>query len=210
MILTHQAFDEPAYRPMLVLPERTVRQERCLLAVPSEGPRTHGIVRIGRLEAVAGKVVILEPILRTPLDFDPLDCLSSGKPVKECTYRMNDTPTRQELFYRSLDDHRRSLGRSTSTGWYVRICPSAMPVLRGDIVVKRDGSHLTVDFAKSPRAGHRDRRSGKQEFSSPVGPAIAAIKRSILCAFREGSIGQWNSTPGTSTARPACGWSTSG
>ena len=45
VILTHQAFDEPALPADARPPERTVREEQCLLAVPSEGPRTHGIVR---------------------------------------------------------------------------------------------------------------------------------------------------------------------
>jgi hypothetical protein len=146
VILTHQAFDEPAYRPLLVLPNG--RFGRSSAFSPFRGKvlaLTESSVRT--LEAVARKVVILEPIVRTPQDFDPLDCLSSGKPIKECAYRIEDTPTRQELFYRSLDDHRRvwDLDFDRLVCPHLPVCD---PVL-GGIIVKRDGSHLTVDFARS-------------------------------------------------------------
>jgi peptidoglycan/LPS O-acetylase OafA/YrhL len=146
VILTHQSFDEPAYRPMLVLPDERFGRSNPfssfrakVLALTESSVRT--------LESVAGKVVIIEPILRTPLDFDPLDCLSSGKPIKDCAYRMKDTPTRQELLYRSLDDHRRVWDLD-----FDRLACPRLPVcdaVLGGMIVKRDGAHLTVDFARS-------------------------------------------------------------
>lgn len=145
LILAHQSFDQYWFRPQLVLPDGDIgrsfspRIRRKVTAVTKSSLLT--------LEQWARKVAIIEPIGLAPSDFDPLDCLSNGGHAEDCTYRMQAFATPQEVLYRSLADRRRV--------WTLNFdrlaCPREPicdPVIR-DMVVKRDGGHLTVKFARS-------------------------------------------------------------
>jgi len=159
VILVHQSFDDRDFRPLMVLPDESVgraggrRFEDKLHAVTRSSMRT--------LQASARRIVIIEPLARAPFAFDPLDCLSSGKPITRCVYYVKKVPpTDQVLLYRSLDDHKHI--------WSVNLERLACPrfpfcdaVIRG-MIVKRDGAHLTVQFAASlaPAIASIFRRAG--------------------------------------------------
>ena len=130
----------------MVLPDDTIGNA----GDPSFERQIHAVTRssIRAFQATAPKIVIIEPLVRAPIGFDPLDCLSSGKSLDRCTYRVKSPgPSDQELLYRSLDDHRRIWSLNFDRLACPRL-PICDPVLRG-MIVKRDGSHLTVQFAKS-------------------------------------------------------------
>jgi peptidoglycan/LPS O-acetylase OafA/YrhL len=145
LVLAHQAFDEARFKPLMVLPSGDVgrmgqvRIQRKVFALTATS--------IQQLEASARKIVIMEPIGLAPVDFDPLDCLSSGKPASQCTYKMQANATPIELFYRSLSDHERVFSLDADR----LVCPQKPicdPIVRG-LIVKRDGSHLTIKYAAS-------------------------------------------------------------
>jgi hypothetical protein len=145
LFLAHQSFDELRFRPLMVLPDEDVGRTD----LPRIRTKINDLTResVHELEASARKVVIIEPIGLAPVDFDPLDCLSSGKPAAECTYKMQVGPTPQELLYRSIADRKRvwSLGLDTLVCPRRPICD---PIVRG-LIVKRDGAHLTIKYAAS-------------------------------------------------------------
>jgi hypothetical protein len=90
--------------------------------------------------------VIIEP---TPLSStNPLSCLSRGGAQSRCRYRADPAPTLLELFYRAYA-HAHPEVRSVDADRMV--CPrfpTCDPVV-GQIIVKRDGSHLTATYARS-------------------------------------------------------------
>jgi hypothetical protein len=146
VILAHLGFDALNFRPPMVLPDDTVGNE----GEPRIARGIHALTRssIRALEATVPKVVIIEPLVRAPIGFDPLDCLSSGTSLDRCTYSVKRPgPSDQELLYRSLDDHRHIWSLNFDRLACPRL-PLCDPVLRG-LIVKRDGSHLTVKFVKS-------------------------------------------------------------
>jgi hypothetical protein len=102
---------------------------------------------IHALESFARKVVVIEPIGLAPFLFDPLDCLSNGGPPAKCEYRMQALPTPQEVLYRHLADQRLVWSLNLDR----LVCPRdpiCDPIIRG-LIVKRDGGHLTIKFARS-------------------------------------------------------------
>ena len=146
VILAHLDFDASSYRLPMVLPDDSVGNA----GSPRIERRIHALTRssIRALEATAPKIVIIEPLVRAPVFFDPLDCLSSGKSLDRCTYVVKSPgPSDQERLYRSLDDHRRIWSLNFDRLACPRL-PICDPVLRG-MIVKRDATHLTVEFAKS-------------------------------------------------------------
>ena len=145
LVIAHQAFDEARFRPLMVLPSGDVGR----MGVVRIQQKVFGLTQqsIEQLEGSARKIVIMEPIGLAPVDFDPLDCLSSGKPASECTYKMQADPTPIERFYRAIADHKRVWSLDVDR----LVCPRKPicdPIVRG-LIVKRDGSHLTVKYAES-------------------------------------------------------------
>jgi hypothetical protein len=145
IFLAHQAFDEFRFRSLLVLPDGDVGRTR----IPRIRRKVTEVTKssIHALESFARKVVVIEPIGLAPFLFDPLDCLSNGGPPAKCEYRMQALPTPQEVLYRHLADQRRAWSLNLDR----LVCPRdpiCDPIIRG-LIVKRDGGHLTIKFARS-------------------------------------------------------------
>ena len=93
------------------------------------------------------RVVIIEPIPITKFTFDPLDCLSAGRPSQDCTYQASVNPTPLEQTYRTAAKD----PEITSLDLDQIVCPrfpTCDPTLH-NVIVKHDGSHLTATFARS-------------------------------------------------------------
>ena len=145
LILAHELFDGPIFRSQMVLPDGGIGPTDS----PSFEKKVFALTRssIRLLQASARKIVILEPIVRAPFTFDPLDCLSSAKSPDRCVYSVKQPPSPQQLLYRSLDDHQRVWSLDLDRLVCPRL-PTCDPIIRGNIV-KRDGAHLTVKFVES-------------------------------------------------------------
>jgi hypothetical protein len=143
VILSHQAFDDPVFRPTFSF------------AIGSGGTvDTPGVQ--ARIEAASRgsidvfrrrrrRVVIIEPIPITARLFDPISCLSEGGPTAKCEYRASAVATPLERFYRTLEVP----GRVVSLDLDRLVCPRLPicdPILH-EMIVKRDGSHLTGSYA---------------------------------------------------------------
>ena len=99
----------------------------------------------GWLERPGRKIVIIEPIPLTGGGFNPLSCISEGSPSK-CAYQANLHPTPLEQYYRHTG--LKSVYSLDLDRW---VCPRwpTCDAIVGNIIVKRDVSHLTATFARS-------------------------------------------------------------
>ena len=98
-----------------------------------------------RLRRSGRKILIIEPIPLAPLAVDPLSCLSAAKYLEDCRYVASAAATPLVRWYRSEANGTSlwSMDLSKLVCPYFPICD---PVVNGD-VVKRDGNHLTEEFA---------------------------------------------------------------
>ena len=89
--------------------------------------------------------MILEPIPIAPRGVDPLSCISAGGPMTACAYRASTVASPLERLYRSLAVPERVVSLNVDR----LVCPR-LPVcdaILHDIIVKRDGSHLTATYS---------------------------------------------------------------
>ncbi len=147
IFLAHQAYDDPA-RPVAMTPRdgRVVwptdpRFSSMLVDYSSSSLRA--LARPGR------KLVIIEPIPITrggAGGFNPLDCVSTGTP-SECAYQATEQATPLERYYRQA----RTEDNVFSLDLDRLVCPSwpRCDEVVGNIIVKRDVSHLTATYARS-------------------------------------------------------------
>jgi peptidoglycan/LPS O-acetylase OafA/YrhL len=102
---------------------------------------------LARLRHPGRRLVIIEPTPVSPSTFDPLNCLSSGRPARDCTYQapVHATPLVQAYRTAAKAPDVRTLDLDRI------VCPrlpTCDPILHG-IIVKRDATHLTGTFALS-------------------------------------------------------------
>ncbi len=145
IVLAHQALDDPLRGLPFVGPNGrgaypgTPALEPLLTDVSSAS--LQALRRPGR------EILILEPIADPPPELDPLSCLSTGAPPKECAYQAASQPTPLERFYREQADR---AGISTLDLESI-VCPRlpTCDAIVDNIIVKRDRNHLTATFARS-------------------------------------------------------------
>jgi peptidoglycan/LPS O-acetylase OafA/YrhL len=151
IILVHQAFDGAADGLPFVAEDGSVAypgtpQHEPLLMNASSAS-LHELQRPGR------ELLIIEPVPDAPPGTNPLSCLSRGRAPARCAFEAPQQPTPLEQFYRtearqpgvsSLD-----LDRTVCPRW-----PTCDAVV-GDIIARRDATHLTATFARSlaPQVG---------------------------------------------------------
>lgn len=144
VVLSHQAIDDPVFRPTFSFATGPGGN----VDTPGIETRLEDAARfsVGVLRRQQRRVVIIEPIPIAADLFDPISCLSAGGPTTECEYRAAAVATPLERFYRSLEVP----GRVVSLDLDRLVCPrlpSCDPILR-EMIVKRDGSHLTGSYAR--------------------------------------------------------------
>jgi hypothetical protein len=99
------------------------------------------------MRAPGRRVVILEPIPLAAVGYDPLSCISSGRPLSRCDYRAGKSPTPLERFYRTAAN-----GRSVISVDADKLACPDLPVCQAvvnGVIVKRDSGHLTGTYARS-------------------------------------------------------------
>jgi peptidoglycan/LPS O-acetylase OafA/YrhL len=92
-------------------------------------------------------IVLVEPVPVSMKDFDPVSCLSQDRPPNECAFRATTEPIGMERLYRSI-----GLRKDTITLNLDRLVCPRLPVcdaVIGNIIVRRDGTHLTATFARA-------------------------------------------------------------
>jgi peptidoglycan/LPS O-acetylase OafA/YrhL len=144
VVLAHQAYDDPGYSQSFYgLDGRPVFHD---------SPRLETVLRdasaasLRALERPGRKVVLLEP---TPLSSaNPLNCLSRGGDQERCRYRANAEPTPLERFYREYASEHADVEAVDADRLVCPRLPVCDPVV-GEIIVKRDGSHITATYARS-------------------------------------------------------------
>ncbi|MFM8973816.1 MAG: acyltransferase family protein, partial [Actinomycetota bacterium] len=100
------------------------------------------------LAAPGRRVVVLEPVASAPLAADPLRCLSRGEDPVGCAFSGPAEPTPLEAILRA----RAGTDPSVVTLDLDRVaCPTypRCEALIGDVIVWRDGSHLTATYART-------------------------------------------------------------
>jgi hypothetical protein len=78
--------------------------------------------------------------------YDTVSCLSQGRAPKDCAFRATGEPTGVERFYRSI-----ARNDTVTVNLDKLVCPR-LPVcdaVIGNIIVRRDASHLTATFARA-------------------------------------------------------------
>jgi peptidoglycan/LPS O-acetylase OafA/YrhL len=143
VVLAEQAKDDPALDLPFVAPNgRSLTPGDPVL----ERALTRSAKRsLAQLRRPGRRIVILEPVPQTDA-FDPLDCLSDHEP--DCTYPATRQPTPLERYFR---EEARVHGDTTSVDVDRLVCPRwpvCDPVV-GNIIVRRDNSHLTATYARS-------------------------------------------------------------
>jgi hypothetical protein len=108
--------------------------------------RTRSAESLRALEEQGRKIVIIEPTPRPSGNFDPLVCLSEGKPAEQCRYTANRVATPLEVFYRSLESP--NLVTLDLDRVVCPRLPTCDPII-DNIIVKRDDTHITATFARS-------------------------------------------------------------
>jgi hypothetical protein len=103
---------------------------------------------LAQLRRTGRDVVIIEPIPQSASTFDPLDCLSKGKALRECEFRTNKKPTQLERAYRVAADEASDISTINMDRAVCPRLPICDPIIHDDIV-SRDGRHLTGTFARS-------------------------------------------------------------
>ena len=158
IILSEQAKDDPAFKLPFFNPKgQPLKSGDPFLENALRGASRRSLTR---LRHPGRRIVILEPVPQSDA-FDPIDCLSSGKPESKCTYQANHRPTPLELYFRrEASSHRDTLSidvdRLVCPRW-----PTCDPVV-GNIIVRKDNSHLTATYARSVAGGLEEamRRAG--------------------------------------------------
>jgi len=155
IILAHQSFDDPAFLAPMIGPDGTLLPPHASGRDKTFADASDAALRA--LHRAGRRLVIMEPIPQAPPYRDPLNCLSDGRSRSRCNYEANRVPTALERHYRVYaHDHSDyaislDLDRLVCPRW-----PTCDPVI-GDIIAKRDRTHLTATFARS-LAGVVERR----------------------------------------------------
>ena len=93
-------------------------------------------------------VVLFEPMPVSPADLNPLSCLQEEAALEPCRFVTSRGPGAEDRLINQLDDAEPavvSIDLDLATCPFLPICD---PMLDGKIV-RRDGNHLTVSFARS-------------------------------------------------------------
>ena len=100
---------------------------------------------VKQLRDAGANVVMIEPLAVAP--FDTLNCLSGAKTLEACRFVASTTASPVERYYRSIADGRHvwSIDIDRLVCPYLPICD---PLAKG-VVVRRDSSHITAQFAQS-------------------------------------------------------------
>src|SRR5262249_17926590 len=144
IIAAHQQYDDPTRPQAMIGPKGfTVPHDpdfESMLATMTRNALT-------QLRAPGRTVVLVEPIPVTPRDFDPVSCLSTAKSSKDCTYKARTKATPLEQLYRTLGKE----PGTASLNLDPLVCPRdpTCDAVVGNIIVKRDGTHLTATYAQS-------------------------------------------------------------
>ena len=145
IILSNQAFDDPAFELPFVGPGGTSVTPGSPQFEPVLTDATSSSLRA--LERPGRQIVMLEGIPKDPSARNPISCLSQGVAPSECAYSVARRVTPLERFYRTEaqrpDIDSLDLDRLVCPRW-----PTCDAVV-GDIIVKGDLTHLTATFARS-------------------------------------------------------------
>jgi hypothetical protein len=143
VVVSNQAYDDPVFHPTFALPNGR--------SGSVDDPGIENAIRnlsrasVRALERQNRRVVIIEPIPITARGVDPLSCISAGGPLTRCAYRASVVASPLERFYRSLAVPERVVSLNVDRLVCPRL-PICDPILH-DIIVKRDGSHLTATYS---------------------------------------------------------------
>ena len=113
------------------------------------GPHERALAHTSRvdlklLQRPGRKIVILQPTpLPHPVDFNPLDCLSSGR--TDCDFRFDPAPTGLEHQFDLMANNRDVFTLNLNHLACPRQ-PICDPVVN-NIIVRRDHTHLTATYA---------------------------------------------------------------
>ena len=91
-------------------------------------------------------VVLIEPIPRAPLGFDPLKCMGRHQHLEACRFQVPAEPHWYELDLRALAENQQHVAVLNLDHTVCPALPICDPML-GDLVVFRDGAHVTHTFA---------------------------------------------------------------
>ena len=145
IVLVHQEYDD-SLRPQNMI---AADGHRLLTKNADFEPRIAEATTesLAALAAPGRKVVIMEPIPIAPIGFDPLSCISNGRPLTQCAYRTGTSSTPLESFYRSVADGKGVFDIDADR----LVCPRlpTCDAVVGGMIVKRDASHITGTFAES-------------------------------------------------------------
>jgi hypothetical protein len=100
-----------------------------------------------RLRAQVEEVVVFEPVPST-YPFDPLNCLSRGRPAARCAHSVENAPSMLEGYYRELErePHFSAVDLDRVVCPRLPVCDAVVD----DVIVRFDSNgHLTATFARS-------------------------------------------------------------
>ncbi|HEY5011387.1 MAG TPA: acyltransferase family protein [Acidimicrobiia bacterium] len=141
VVLADRALDDPVFDVHAITPRHytnATTYERALADVTTQSLR--------RLSAPGRKIVIFEPIPLTAVSSDPLSCLSTGKAPSLCAYEANRVPTPFERYVRSMAAQPNVF--SIDLDHLVCPRPPRCDAVIGNVIVKRDWSHITATFSR--------------------------------------------------------------
>jgi peptidoglycan/LPS O-acetylase OafA/YrhL len=141
IILAERAFDAPGNVLSLPVNGRTLR----VTTAPAERAlATASKTDLQLLHRAGRKILILQPTPLPPdLNYDPLDCLSTGS--THCAFRFNPAPTGLERQFTLLANNRDVFTLNLAHLVCPRL-PICDPVVN-HIIVRRDHTHITATYA---------------------------------------------------------------
>jgi hypothetical protein len=143
VILIERAYDDPRSSPGVRFPDKRVFQLR-----DKQFEKRLTDLSLSDIDLLRGhgrKVVVVEPIPQ-PYPFDPLQCLSEGKPPTQCTFTVRRYTTPLEHAFR------KEAGTVTNV-WSLDldrvVCPRwpTCDTVVNNVIVFRDDGHITKTFA---------------------------------------------------------------
>lgn len=108
--------------------------------------RTTTVESVDLIVGSGASMVLIEPIPRALQNFDPLTCLGRESHLESCRFEASDEPHWYELDLRAVA----AANEQVQVLDLDRLICPALPIcdpMRGDLVVFRDGAHITQTFA---------------------------------------------------------------
>ena len=135
----------PALKPDVIVAIDTEYSE---LLISTAAMRRATVASVPQLSAKGRTIVLVNPLVRAPIDAPPLACLASAKYLEDCRFVGDMNPSRTDAIYQQVAGTNRDVVIADLDSLSCPYLPICDPVIDG-IVARWDQQHLTTAFSAS-------------------------------------------------------------